>query len=334
MKSLKVGVVGIGGQGKTHLFNSLRLKTVEVKAIADSSKSVLSRYSSLKINKYTDFHEMFRKEPLDAVIIAVPNFLHEEVATVAAEHGLDILIEKPLARTAEESKRIVDSVNRNGVSLMVGMCQRFSKDAQMLKEKIDNGVFGRVDFASVLFSTGPFYDGKRVPDWLFDSTKIGGGALLDSGCHLIDLLLWYFGDVKSVSGYVDSIFNLGYEDYAEASLRFKNGTNGLAVVSWRPRFPSFRIEIVGEYGRSVGFSKTFGLFDVGLRKAALSFFGDNLSQKLRGGSFLPIGDEFYRMLDYFVLCSLKGEEPKPNAEDFLKVSEVIDLVYKQNRNSA
>jgi len=95
------------------------------------------------------------------------------------------------------------------------------------------------------------------------------------------------------------------------------------------------VEVVGECGRKVAFSKKFGIFDIGLRRGVLSFVKERISQRLKGRPFLPLGDDiFYRELDYFVDCILNDKEPSPNADDWLKVAEIIDLVYQQNLTKA
>ena len=330
MKRLRIGIAGVGGQGKKHLLNCLRLKNVKVVAVADRSKRLLSEISPKEVKGYLDYHDMITKEKPDAVVIALPNYLHEDCCIISADTGCDIFVEKPLAMNTDEGKRVAECVRKNGVRLMVGMSHRFIKGCQKLKEEIDTETIGRIDFASTLFFTGPFFAGRRVPTWMFDPDKIGG-ALLDSGCHMIDLLLWYFGDVNSVVGHTESQFNLGYDDYAEVLMRFKNGVNALVVVSWRSRIPCYRIEVVGEYGRRIALSEKFGIFDIGVWKHLPTFVMENLAQRIRGRPFLPLGDSiYYNELDYFVSSILNDEEPKPGANDWLKVSEIIDLVYLQN----
>lgn len=329
---MRIGVAGAGGQGKKHLANCLRLKNTEVVAVADQSKSILSKISKLGIRTYQDYREMARKEKLDAIIISLPNHLHEDCFLTFSEAGCDVLIEKPLARNTNEGRQIADHVRKTGIKLMVGMSHRFIPDCRNLKEEIDAGALGRIDFASALFFAGPFTSGRRVPEWLFDPIKTGGGALLDCGCHLIDLFLWFFGDVHSVVGHTESLFNLGYDDYAEVRIKFKNGVNALAVASWRSRIPCYRIEVAGEYGRKIALSKKFGIFDIGLKKGLLSFVGESISQRIKGRPFLPLGDDiYYNELDYFVKCILNDKEPKPGVDDWLKVSEVIDLAYQSNK---
>jgi predicted dehydrogenase len=329
VKRLRMGIAGAGGQGKKHLANCLRLKNTEVAAVADRSQSIISDISRLGIKTYLDYREMIRKEKLDAVIISLPNYLHEDCAFASSEAGCDILIEKPLARSTDEAEHIANHVRKAGVKLMVGMCHRFIPDCKRLKEAIDAETLGRIDFASALFFAGPFTSGRVVPEWLFEPDKSGGGALLDSGCHLIDLLLWFFGDVHAVAGHTESLFHLGYDDYAEVLMRFKNGVNAVVVTSWRSRLPCYRIEVAGEYGRRMAFSEKFGIFDIGLRRGLLSFLSESISQRLRGRPFLPLGDDiYYNELDYFVTCILNDEEPEPGVDEWLKVSEVIELAYR------
>jgi len=325
---LKIGIAGAGGQGRKHLLNCLRMKNTKVVAVADTSKLVLSKLSKRGIRTYQDYREMIEKNELDAVIISLPNYLHKDCCILSSERGCDILVEKPVGR-----RQIANRVRKTGVNLMVGMCHRFIPGCKGLKEAIDKETLGQIEFASGLFFTGPFSSGdRRVSEWIFDPDKIGGGSLLDAGCHLIDLFIWFFGETRFVTGYVESNFGLGYDDYSEVSMRFKNGVNALAVASWRTRVPCYRVEVAGECGRKVVFSKKFGIFDLGLQKSFTSFMKERILQRMRGRPFLPLGDDiYYEELDYFVKCILNDEKPKPDAEDWLKVSTVIDLVYQKNK---
>ncbi len=331
MQRLRIGIAGLGGQGRKHFSNCLRMKDSQVVAVADNSKLALSRIRGRGINAYNNYQEMITKEKPDAVIISLPHFLHEDCVTVSSENGCDILIEKPLGRNIEEDKRIASRVNSGKTKLMVGMSHRFIKGCQKLKKEIEAGTLGHIQFASALFFMGPFSSGKGVPEWMFDPKKMGGGALLDSGCHMIDLLSWFFGDVESVSGHLESSLNLGYEDYAEVSLKFKNGVNALTVTGWRTRIPTYRIEVVGEFGRQVAFSKKFGIFDYGIGKGMSSFLKESLLERIKGRPFLPLGDDiYYKELKYFIRCIINDETPEPSVNDWLKVSEIIDSVYRNN----
>lgn len=310
------------------------MKNTKVVATADASKYILSKISEFGIRTYTDYQEMIKDNELDAVIISLPNHLHKDCCILASERGCNILVEKPMARNFAEAKQIADHTRKARVKLMVGMCHRFIPGCQELKKAIEMETLGQIQFASGLFFTGPFSSGgRRVSEWIFDLDKNGGGALLDAGCHLIDLFIWFFGEVRSVTGYIESNFGFGYDDYAEVTMRFKNKVNAFAVASWRTRVPRYRIEVVGECGRKVVYSKKFGIFDIGLRKGLSSFIKKRLLQRMRGRPFLPLGDDiYYEELDYFVKCILNDEDPKPDADDWLRVSRVIDLVYQRDKS--
>jgi len=329
---LRIGIAGAGGQGSKHLLNCLRMKNTKVVAVADTSKYILSKIGKLGIPTYSDYREMIKNNELDAITISLPNYLHKDCCILASERGCNILVEKPMARNLEEAKQIADQIRKTGIKLMVGMCHRFIPGCQELKKAIERGTLGQIQFASGLFFSGPFSSGgRRVSEWIFDPDKTGGGALLDLGCHLIDLFIWLFGEVRSVNGYVESNFSLGYDDYAEVSMRFKNGTNALVVANWRTRVPRYRVEVVGECDRKVVYSEKFGIFDIGLRRGFSSFVKKRVLKRMRGRPFLPLGDDiYYEELDYFVKCILNDDEPKPNADDWLKIAEIIDFVYRQN----
>jgi UDP-N-acetylglucosamine 3-dehydrogenase len=329
---LKIGIAGAGGQGSKHFLNGLRLKNTKVVAVADTSKYILKKIDKLGIPTYTDYRSMIENNELDAIAISLPNHLHKDCCILASDEGADILVEKPMARNLQESKQIADHIRKNGTKLMVGMCHRFIPGCQELKKTIELGTLGQIQFASGLFFTGPFSSGgRRVPEWIFDLEKSGGGALLDAGCHLIDLFLWFFGKVRSFGGYVESSFDLGFDDYSEVSMRFNNGVNALIVANWRTRVPRYRIEVVGECDRKVVYSEKFGIFDLGLRKGLLSFAKKRILKRIEGRPFLPLGDDiYYDELDYFVECILNNEEPEPNADDWLTIAEIMDSVYSQN----
>lgn len=311
--------------------NCLHLEQTEVVAVADISKRVLSKITKLGVKTYLDYYDMILEERPDVVIVALPTYLHADCCLASSENGCNILVEKPLAMNFNEGKQIADHVRETGVKLMVGMNHRFIKGCEKLKEEIEAGTLGHIDFASALFFTGPFSGGRRVPEWMFDPDKVGG-VLLDSGCHMIDLLLWYFGEPYYTAGYTESQFNLGYDDYAEVYMRFRNGVNAIAVTSWRSRVPSYRIEVVGECGRKIALSQKFGIFDIGVGKGLATFIKESISKRIRGQPFLPLGDYiYYKELDYFIKCILNDEEPSPNADEWLKVLRIIDLVYEQNR---
>jgi len=110
---INVGVIGLGRMGMLHLMDCMKIDDVKVVAAADSSKKALKKAKSFGVKRlYADYHDLFRDaSEIDAVVIALPNFLHFESVQLALEAGLNVFVEKPMARNVEECREIV-SVQR------------------------------------------------------------------------------------------------------------------------------------------------------------------------------------------------------------------------------
>ena len=143
--SIKVGVVGLGKMGKLHLMNAKFINDVEVIAVADKSKKNLNWAKTHGINGlYSDYNELIERRGIDAVIITLPHFLHVKSGVLAAENGIDIFMEKPLANTVAEGEMIVNTVKKYGTKFMIGCNCRFIDSIERLKEKYDMGMLGDV----------------------------------------------------------------------------------------------------------------------------------------------------------------------------------------------
>jgi len=184
--------------GKLHFLNASHMNDVKVVAVADKNKRNRKVAEKYHVKAYDDYEKLVDSEELDAVIISLPNFLKRESIFYATEEGLDIFVDKPLARNLAEAQEIVRKVNTGNVRLMVGVNYRYFDSVQKVKKMLDEGRVGDVVIAtSELIMDGPFSHPlvpKPVPEWWFDKEKSGGGALLDLGYHLIDIFNWMFGD--------------------------------------------------------------------------------------------------------------------------------------------
>jgi predicted dehydrogenase len=322
MEKIKIGLIGLGYVGKIHLRNSLKLTNANLIAISDISKKALNKAKKDGVKKtYTNYEQLLKDPQVDAVIIALPTHLHLQCAKQAAEAGKHIFLEKPIARNLEEAKEIVAFAQKNSVKLMVGYPLRFNKSFRELKAKMENGSLGDVEIAYATFiSSGPFFHRAEshapipVPEWWFNKELTGGGALMDVGCHIINLLRWYFGEITTIKGYFGQRFNLDFEDSAICLAKFDLGTT--AVI-------------------------TAGYFSQGYR-LSVEFFGtvDNAFAQHRPGNrllsavqMLSTGrSEFYQPvfneLQYFVNCLIKDSSPSPTGYDGLKDIEAISLAYK------
>lgn len=184
--------------------------------------TVLNRLQSSGpgIQWFPDYRDLL-KEGLDAVSVCVPTHLHEDVAMDVIKAGVDLLVEKPLAGTVGQAKKIADTADRAGVTLAVGHVERHNPAVALVKRQLDADDFGDlITISSRRVSSFP----GRVRDI---------GVIMDLGVHDVDVMRYLVGS------YVDSVYALSgkgpdedHESHANILLRFKNGVHGFVEVNW------------------------------------------------------------------------------------------------------
>jgi len=320
-RKVRLGLIGLGYIGRRHLRNCLHLKSAELVAVSDISKKAISFAKAMGVRRaFQDYNELLKERTIDAVIIALPNFLHESCAKAVAAAGKDIFMEKPLARNVAEGKEILSATKKNGTKLMVGYVLRFYGPFRSLKEKIESGVLGEVEmvYASKIDS-GPFIhrsDGHApvpVPSWWFKKELTGGGALLDQGCYLINLLRWYFGEVVDIKSYLGHRFNMDFEDHAICMAKFKCGTIALLKVGWFSKESQTKVELLGTVKHAVA--------DLSPSNKIISAI-----QLLTG--ITPRFDiPYLSELQHFVHCVREDLPPSPSGNEALRDLEIISMAY-------
>jgi predicted dehydrogenase len=196
---VKFGIVGCGSIADVaHLPSISALPSAELVAVCDPDNDRLRRAAEKWQARacYTDYDALLdRSAELDALIIATPNALHREQAVAAADRGLHLLVEKPLAVTNTEAWDIVSACERAGVKLMVGCDRRFWPQNQWAKELIDADVIGTpLMIRASLHEHWKYYQGTLAKtDFRLRPEAAGGAAVHDIGAHAIDLAVWLMG---------------------------------------------------------------------------------------------------------------------------------------------
>jgi predicted dehydrogenase len=329
LKNTNLGIIGLGNEGKLMLRSSLRLKGATIGAVADLSSRARSfaKDSGVK-NVYEKYEDLLKNEKIDGVIISLPNFLHQEAAVTSAEYGKHILLEKPIARNVEEGERILSAVKKNSVKMMIGYDMRFDPLLRSIHDQIAEGFFGEVQIAEATnISGGPFSPRSdsagpvKVPSWWLDKELVGGGALLDLGSHLIDLLIWYFGEADSVDSYLKYMFRTELEDVATCIIKFKNGPVATVKAGWF----------------SKGFIESLQLCGTA-KHTLLQLAPDTTFGTIRKGIAKKFGfakDNAYNLeLQHFVSCIERDEQPQPSGEEGLRSLQVISTAYKHAQTVA
>ena len=203
---VKVGIVGCGGiaNGK-HMPALKKIQEVQMVAFCDivpeRAEKAAKEYGVEGAKVYADYNEMLAKEKLDVVHVLTPNAAHAPVSIAAMEAGCHVMCEKPMAKTYEQAKAMLDAHKRTGMKLTIGYQNRFRADSTYLKRACANGELGEISFAKAHAIRR-----RAVPTWgvFLDEEAQGGGPLIDIGTHALDLTLWCMDNYKpkSVKGSV------------------------------------------------------------------------------------------------------------------------------------
>ena len=338
---MNVGIIGLGEMGRLHLMNCLHADDVKIVAAADPSKKSLDKAKSVGVNHlYSDFHDLLNDSiDIDAVIIALPNYLHFKSIRLALEAELNVFVEKPMAATVEECRKIVKLVEASGRKLMIGHCMRFVDAIEKMKDVAEKGYIGALEVVTIEeIINGPFAHGyvpAPVSDWWFDPKKAGGGALLDVGYHLIDLFRFFVGDAKLLFSRLDHKFNLLVEDGAIVILRSSTSpTKGIINVGWYQKtiFPEydFRVILHGDAGyMSSDDLVPRNLYFHAIKEGTKNLFRKIIGKRIRPLSYTYYYESYYKELKHFFDCIKNDLNPSISAIDGLKTMELIEEIYKK-----
>lgn len=278
-----------------------------------------------------DMEAAINRPEVDVVCISLPNHRHEEAVMLCCKHKKAVVTTKPLARTADEARRMLEAVEKAGI--FNGYLEDLVYTPKHIKahESVKNGALGRILWAkSRETHPGPH------SDWFWDINQAGGGCMLDLGCHCVEIGRSYIGkDIKpiEVMCWADTqVKPIDAEDHAIALVKYENGAIGQFEVSWTFRGGlDLRDEVMGTEGTIWinSFLRTgFEMFTSG--KGA-----DYVAEKAESNSgwLFPVGDELnelgYNHMFKDMFDSMeKGVAPKETFYDGYVVNAVLDACYK------
>jgi predicted dehydrogenase len=234
----RVGFVGVGWIGRHRLDALAQADVAEIAAIADADETrarecAATHPGSRHAGSLADLLD----DDLDGVVIATPNALHLEQCLAALSRGVAVFCQKPLARNAHESLRIVQAAAAAGRPLGVDLSYRRTRAMDHVRRLVQDGVIGDVFAADLVFHNA--YGPDKA--WFFDRRLSGGGCLLDLGIHLVDLALWTLG-FPAVSEATSRLYASGrplapgdaaVEDFALAQLQLETGATVRLTCSWK-----------------------------------------------------------------------------------------------------
>jgi len=366
---IKIGIIGCGSIANIAHFPAIQ-KRKEAKLVAvcdiDAARAEQMAAKWGAEHWFVDYRDMLDKVKMDAVVIATPNNGHRNQAVAAANHGVSVVVEKPMAVTNAEAWDIVNACKRNKVKLLVGCDRRFFTQNQWAKELIDAGLIGRLlmSRASLHEHWYNYQNHVAYTDFRLHVEIAGGAAVNDTGAHVIDLLTWLNGSkVKRVVGIAKRMampaeYTL-CDDTALVMMEYENGS--YATISCNRFSPAVNscAELCGTEGTiftstdatnpfqswpmAVYTNKDFTVDNVppilkNFRWPELFWVEDIIHENVRK-RWVPIAPPRYpsnyeKMLEHFLDCLINNKEPLVSGEDGARAVEVMCAAWKSMETNA
>lgn len=288
-EKLKVAIVGCGGiaNGK-HMPSLSKVEQVELVAFCDiiveKAEQAAAKFGVEGAKVYEDYKELLADSSIDVVHVCTPNSSHAEISIAALESNKHVMCEKPMAKTSEEAKQMVDAAKRTGKKLTIGYNNRFRPDSLHL-----HNVSARGDLGEVYYAKAHAIRRRAVPTWgvFLDEEKQGGGPLIDIGTHALDLTLWTMDNYKPKAVLGTTYHKLGH---------MENAAN--AFGSWDPE--KFKVEdsafgfITMENGATIVLESSWALNTLDVDEAKVSLSGTLAGADMKDGLRIN-GEEFSRL---------------------------------------
>jgi len=340
MRKLKWGVIGCGGIARRKTIpGMMEAKNLELVSVMDSVLSVAEEVKDEFGAKYAfdNYEAILAQDEIEAVYIASPVFFHKEQAIAAAKAKKHILLEKPMAMTVEDAEEIKKALEENGVKLGVGFLMRFHGYHQEIKNIIADGKIGDIVSMRGQFTCWyPDIEGA----WRQKKATSGGGALVDMGIHVIDLLQYLSGlkAVEVVAFNQTQTFNYEVDDSSGVIMKMDNGS--IAYVDSNFNIPDAasvaKLEIYGTKGSIVA-SGTLAQAEVGtvnvlISDDSLAYDANQTRDEIVPLSLegTPLGNMYTKEVEQFGDAVINGTEVPVTPESAIYDQKVVEAAYKSS----
>jgi myo-inositol 2-dehydrogenase/D-chiro-inositol 1-dehydrogenase len=252
---MRIGLVGYGAWGRVHAGVIARIPELTLASVVcgdDESARAAGELAGVTVHR--DYDALLRDPTIDLIDIATPNHLHADMTLAALDAGKHVLLEKPMATTLADARRVVEAAERSDRYVGVGLQLHVSRQWGRVRDLIAEGAIGRPRSANSLLFRRPFRGG--VADWRFNSEQVGSW-ILEEAVHYIDLLLLYFQGSGlpaelSADGHL-SPRGAGMHDSFTCTLRFADG----AYASFSQCLGGFEHSLVLEIAGTEGAISTW-----------------------------------------------------------------------------
>ncbi|WP_311078690.1 Gfo/Idh/MocA family oxidoreductase [Paenibacillus polymyxa] len=350
-KTLKIGIIGCGGiaNGK-HLPSLAKQKRAEIVAFCDiiqeRAEEAAEKFGVEGSQVYSDYRKLLENKDIEVVHVCTPNDSHSEITVAALEAGKHVLCEKPMAKTAEQAREMLDAANRTGKKLSIAYQNRYRDDSLYLKQLVEQRELGDIYLGKAIALRR-----RAVPTWgvFLDEEKQGGGPLIDIGTHALDLTLWLMDNYKPKSVLGSTFHKLGdrkdaanafgpwnpeefkVEDSAFGFITMQNGATIVLESSWALNVVEFGEAKTLLCGTEGGADMQDGLRINGEKNSRL--FDTKIDLDAGGVAFYSgeTENEADREARLWIESILDDKEPLVKPEQALVVTEILEAIYESAR---
>lgn len=328
---MRIGVIGLGFMGLTHLKAYKNIPGVEITAVASADpKALAGDLSGIQGNlggggetfdfgnakKFSDSLEAVRADGIDAVDLCLPTDLHAPVAIEALKHGKHVLVEKPMALNGQQTAAMIEAAKSSGKILMSAQVLRFFPAYLPLIEAVETGKLGRVHHAI-------FRRRCAAPGWSawLSNKELSGGGVFDLLIHDIDMMLVCFGKPDSVSAW-------GHEDLAK----------GIDVITAQFHYPGLgSVTVTGgwHHPKAYPFSMEYTVVGEG---GAIDYSSEGRPPKWYAPDgtaseiTLPEKDGYQAEIEYFIECCRANKQPDRCTPESSAAAVKLAVIAAEARN--
>ncbi len=350
-EKLRIGIIGCGGIATNkHMPGLAKQDNVEMTAFADiiyeRAEKAAQDFGVEGAKKYSGYEALLEDKTIDVVHVCTPNKSHSEITVAALEAGKHVMCEKPMSKTSEGAKKMVEAARKTGKKLCIGYQNRYSASSQYLYKACRRG-----DLGEIYFAKAHAVRRRAVPTWgvFLDEEEQGGGPLIDIGTHALDLTLWMMDNYRP--------------KYTVGSVYHKLGGMKDAANAWGPWDPEkYTVEdsafgyVVMENGAAIFLESSWALNSLQTGEAKTTLCGTKAGADMMDGLRIN-GEEFGKMyvktpnldakgVDFYdgstlspgeketkvwIDCILNDKEPYVKPEEAFVVTQILEAIYESGR---
>jgi len=347
MPKLRTALVGTGKVAHLHAAALRSLPESEFVAVCGRPSERLQAFAAqYGVRAFSDVKEMIAAAGVEAICICTPHPDHLKPTVEAAEAGVHVLVEKPLASSLADCDAMIAAGRRGGATLGMVSQRRLYPSCQRIRAALDQGALGQAILGTVVMFGWRDQAYYRSDPWRGSWQGEGGGVLVNQVVHQLDLLLWYLGEAEEVFGYWGNLNHpyIEVEDTAVAVIRFRSGALGNVVAS-NSQNPALhaRVSVHGSNGASVGVQTDGGaMFIAGMTTKIEPPYndvwtipgqeGELAKWKAQDAAFFESVEPmayFHRLqIQDFLSAVLAGRQPAVPVADGRRAVELFTAIYQ------